>query len=283
MKNFILAMRPKTLVAGILPPLATYFYFISKSDERPLWILFLCILGALFIQCATNFFNDLIDSQKGADKVRIGPTRVTAAGLVNPKSILNWALLSLLLAVVVSIPLIMRGGSWIMIPGILSLYLSYGYTGGPYPLAYKGLGEVFVFIFFGLFSVLGSYYLFSLQFTKDVLILAVIYGLLTTTLICVNNLRDREQDKIVKKLTLATKMNHKKYRIFLLNLIFIPYLLIILIENKSIIPLLIPLFFAIKLSTIIIKEDGEKLNEGLKFSAIHLLMFGLITSYMFNS
>ena len=274
-------MRPKTLVAGILPPLATYFYFISKSNERPLWILILCILGALFIQCATNFFNDLIDAKKGADNVRIGPTRVTAAGLVNSKTILKWALVSLLFATVVSIPLIMRGGTWIMIPGIISLYLSYGYTGGPYPLAYKGLGELFVFIFFGLFSVLGSYYLFSLEFNKDALILAVIYGLLTTTLICVNNLRDREQDKIVKKLTLATKMNHKKYRALLLSLIFIPYLLISLMKNKSLFPLLIPLLFAIKLARIIITEDGERLNEGLKFSAIHLLIFCLITSYMF--
>lgn len=282
MKNFILAMRPKTLLAGLVPPLATYFYFISVSPERPLSILFYCLIGALAIQVATNFFNDLIDFKKGADAIRVGPTRVTASGLVNPQTILRWAIIALLIAALVSIPLVLRGGLWILIPGILSLYLSYGYTGGPYPLAYRGLGELFVFLFFGLFSVLGTYYLLSLSIDHHSIILSIIYGLLTTTFIAVNNLRDRNQDKIVKKLTLATRVNHKTYRAFILFTIFAPYILILFTEKVLMYPFIFSLVIAFKLGSIVIKKEGAQLNEGLKFSAIHILFFFITSSLLFN-
>jgi 1,4-dihydroxy-2-naphthoate octaprenyltransferase len=276
MKNFILASRPKTLLASIIPPLMSFIYATKIGFDISYILPLCCVLSALCIQLATNFFNDLIDYQKGADNVRHGPLRVTSAGLVSPQKIKNWALGSLIFSVLFAIPLIQEAGFIILIPGLISLYLSYGYTGGPYPLAYKGLGEIFVFLFFGLFSVVGSFYIYTSQFSFPVLILSFIYGLLTMTLICVNNLRDRIEDQKVNKFTLATKVTEKNYILFTLCSILIPYFLIFEFTDllKSW-PMILSFFLALKLSKIIIKEKFEKLNLGLKFGGLHLILFSL--------
>jgi 1,4-dihydroxy-2-naphthoate octaprenyltransferase len=276
MKNFLLASRPKTLLASIIPPLMSFIYTTKIGFDVSLILVVCCVLSALCIQLATNFFNDLIDNQKGADNVRHGPLRVTSAGLVAPTTIKYWSYSSLIFAALFAIPLIQKAGFIILIPGLLSLYLSYGYTGGPYPLAYKGLGETFVFLFFGVFSVVGSFYIYTSQFSFPVLLLSFIYGFLTMTLICVNNLRDRIEDQKVNKLTLATKVSEKTYIIFTLCSIFLPYLFIF--EFTSLIkswPMIISFFLALKLSKIILTEKLEKLNLGLKFGGLHLILFSL--------
>src|SRR5665648_1292188 len=106
MKNFILAARPKTLLAGVIPPMVAYAYYTLNYNNSALWYLLLTVLGALFIQLTTNFFNDLIDHQKGADKVRVGPTRVSASGLVKIETVKRWALSCLFLAALCGIPLV---------------------------------------------------------------------------------------------------------------------------------------------------------------------------------
>ena len=125
MKNFLLATRPKTLLAGIIPPLISFSFYATQSKERPWQILICCLLSALGIQIATNLFNDLIDFKKGADNFRHGPTRVTASGLVPEQTVRLWAFLSLGAAALFSLPLIQAGGAWILIPGALSLYLTF--------------------------------------------------------------------------------------------------------------------------------------------------------------
>jgi 1,4-dihydroxy-2-naphthoate octaprenyltransferase len=283
MKNFFLATRPKTLVAAIIPPLMSYALAHAHFFEIDVKLVICCIFGALFIQLATNFFNDLIDFQKGADKVRHGPMRVTSTGLVTPTRIRSWAIYSLLAACLFAIPLIMKAGTIILIPGVVSLYLTYGYTGGPLPLAYKGLGEIFVFLFFGLFSVLGSYYIYTSSMHQDAGVLATIYGLLTMTLICVNNLRDREEDKKVQKLTLATRMNEKAYKFLALVTIYLPYLLVFKLKLAlTLWPLLLALPVSFKLALIVFKEKREGLNAGLKFAGIHLIVFSLLLYLGFN-
>ena len=152
MKNFILASRPKTLLAGVIPPMVAYAYHLYTTQSSELLYLALAVAGALFIQLATNFFNDVIDHEKGADKKRVGPVRVSAAGLVDIKVVRKWAISCVALAALCGIPLIIRGGWPFLILGIISLYLTYGYTGGKISLAYRGLGELFVFIFFGRLS-----------------------------------------------------------------------------------------------------------------------------------
>ncbi len=277
MRNFLLATRPKTLVAAIIPPLMSYMLSISHHFSVSPYLVVLCILSALCIQLATNFFNDLIDFQKGADTFRHGPVRVTSSGLVGQNSIRNWAFGSLIAAILFAIPLIYKGGPIILIPGLLSLYLSYGYTGGPLPLAYKGLGEIFVFLFFGLFSVFGSYYIYTNSLHPDVLSLASIYGFLTMTLICINNLRDRDEDRKVGKLTLATRMSETKYKILTLFTIYLPYCFIFLLEGVSNLWwMMLALPVSIKLAKIVIWEKYEKLNLGLKIAGIHLIVFSLL-------
>ena len=255
----------------------SYILSISHHSSVKGYLVFFCILSALCIQLATNFFNDLIDFQKGADAIRHGPVRVTSSGLVSPKQIRSWAFGSLIAAAIFAIPLINKGGPIILIPGLLSLYLSYGYTGGPLPLAYKGLGEVFVFLFFGLFSVVGSYYIYTDNFHPDVLILASIYGFLTMTLICVNNLRDRDEDKKVGKLTLATRMSENNYKTLTLFTIYLPYVFLFLFKDVlHFLSMLLAIPISIKLAAVVLKERREKLNLGLKMAGIHLIVFSVL-------
>jgi 1,4-dihydroxy-2-naphthoate octaprenyltransferase len=282
MKNFILASRPKTLLASVLPPMVAYTYFLANSQSSAALYLFLAVTSALFIQLATNFFNDVIDHQKGADKKRVGPTRVSAAGLVDIGTVKKWAIACVTISALCGIPLIVRGGWPFLVLGMVSLYLTYGYTGGKVSLAYRGLGELFVFLFFGLFSVMGSYYLFALTINPGSFVLASMFGLLATTLICVNNLRDRETDTEVGKRTLATKMSVRTYQLFILATIFSPYILLHFFKDfKMVYWVFLGIIPAIKLSVIIFKKTGAELNEGLKFSGIHLVVFSLLLSFTF--
>lgn len=282
MKNFILAARPKTLLAGVIPPMVAYAYFLTSSKPSAAFYLLLAVLGALFIQLATNFFNDVIDHQKGADKKRVGPTRVSAAGLVDIATVKKWAITCLALGALCGIPLIIRGGWPFLVLGLISLYLTYGYTGGKVSLAYRGLGELFVFLFFGLFSVMGSYYLFALELNAGAAILASVFGLLATTFICINNLRDRETDMEVGKRTLATRFSVPVYQAMILGTIFVPYLLLHYFRDlKMIYVVFLGLIPAIKLSVITYKNKGAALNEGLKFSGIHLIVFSALLSFTF--
>ncbi len=277
MNNLILAMRPKTLLASLIPPVVSFIYFQVHFVDRPYLIFMSCLISALCIQIATNFFNDVIDFKKGADTNRKGPTRVTASGLIRPEVTFRWAIFFVCFAMISAIPILLKGGWPYALLGLISLYLSYGYTGGPLPLAYKGLGEIFVFLFFGLFSILGSYYLFSSQLNLQVLILAIIYGCLTTTFICINNLRDKDEDKKVGKLTLATKMSTKNYKRLTLLTIFLPYILLHFFKHEGFIYLtFLALIPAFKLAKIVLFAKDEQLNLGLKFSGIHLVIFSVL-------
>jgi 1,4-dihydroxy-2-naphthoate octaprenyltransferase len=282
MKNFILAARPKTLLAGAIPPLVAYSYYRSQGlPPQPLYLT-LCVLGALFIQIATNFFNDVIDHERGADVKRVGPTRVSAAGLVRIETVRLWAYCCVALATACGTPLILRGGWPILIMGLISVYLTYGYTGGKAQLAYRGLGELFVYLFFGLFSVMGSYYIFALDMNYKVFILASQFGLLATTLIGINNLRDRETDSEVGKRTMATKMSEASYKRFIIFTIFFPYVLtLFFLDYKYIAIMLIGLVPAFRLTSITLKLKGAELNLGLKVSGIHLIVFAALLSSVF--
>lgn len=282
MKNFLLATRPKTLLAGVIPPIVAYAYALTTTQDDVSLYLMLAVLGALFIQLATNFFNDVIDFEKGADAKRVGPTRVSAAGLVDIKTVKIWAYTCVSLAAFCGIPLIVRGGWPFLLLGVVSLYLTYGYTGGKVSLAYRGLGELFVFLFFGLFSVMGSYYLFTLKLNAGSFILATTFGLMATTLIGVNNLRDRVTDMEVGKRTMATRFSERTYQYFIVGTIFAPYVLLHYFQDfKMIYWVFLGMVPALKLTLIIFKNKGAALNEGLKFSGIHLVVLSVILSLVF--
>ena len=205
MNPWILAARPRTLGAAVVPVLAGAALAFSTGIFDPLATA-LIIACATLIQIATNYFNDAIDHAKGADTAeRLGPTRVTSSGLLAPRAVMRGGVICLALAVVLSIPLVLHGGWPIVVIGVCSLFFAYAYTGGPFPLAYLGLGEIFVVLFFGIIAVAGTFYLNALEWSYASLLAGLQIGLHSSVLLAVNNLRDIESDRAAHKRTLAAR------------------------------------------------------------------------------
>lgn len=202
MNAWVLAARPKTLSAAVVPVLIG-----ASLAGRIVWWVFACALfGAVLIQIATNFINDALDFKKGADTgERLGPLRVTAAGLLNADVVLRAAYVCLFLAALCGIPLIIRGGWPLLAIGLTSIAAAYLYTGGPYPLAYHGLGELFVILFFGFAAVCGTFYVLTLTITLDALVAGFAAGALACVLLAINNLRDLPTDARSNKKTMAVR------------------------------------------------------------------------------
>lgn len=204
--NWWLAFRPKTLTAAVVPIFVAAALAYNETGSISLWISFCALLSALSIQIGTNLFNDALDFKKGADTAeRVGPKRVTQAGTFTYEQVTKVAAFFFAIAVVFGLPLVVHGGWPIIAIGLLSLSMGYAYTGGPFPLAYKGLGDLFVVFFFGVVAVCGVYYLETSQWSLSAVIAGLQIGLMSTVLIVINNLRDIEQDKKVDKKTLAVR------------------------------------------------------------------------------
>lgn len=210
LKSCVLAARPKTLPAAIVPVWVgcVLAWKLSGTFDLPLAIA--TLLGAIAIQIATNFFNDAIDARKGADTARrLGPTRVTASGMMSPRSVMRIAAGFLCVALVCGVFLYQTRGWPIILIGIPSLFLAYGYTGGPFPLAYRGMGELFVILFFGLVAVTGTVFIQTGLWPREALLLGAQTGLLSAVLISINNFRDREEDATTGKRTFAVRFGPK--------------------------------------------------------------------------
>lgn len=202
LKAFILASRPKTWIASISPVLIGAA-FISEVNSS---ILLLTLLFALFIQIGTNFANDYFDFIKGADShLRNGPKRATQEGWIEPKTMLLASLTVFSLALFFAIPLMTIAGLWSLFVALLCVAFGILYTGGPKPLGYLGLGEIFVFVFFGPVATCGSFFLQSGLVTMPVFLASFVPGLLSCTLLIANNLRDEKSDRIAKKNTLIVR------------------------------------------------------------------------------
>ena len=206
MSPWILAARPRTLGAAVIPVLAGGALAFAAGNLDPMAMV-LIIACAVLIQIATNYFNDAIDHAKGADTAeRIGPTRVTNSGLLAPRTVMTGGAACLALAVVLSIPLVLHGGWPVVVIGIFSLFFAYAYTGGPFPLAYLGLGEIFVVLFFGIIAVAGTFYLNTLELSSAAVLAGLQIGLHSSVLLAVNNLRDIDSDRAANKRTLAARL-----------------------------------------------------------------------------
>ncbi|HVR42153.1 MAG TPA: 1,4-dihydroxy-2-naphthoate polyprenyltransferase [Thermoanaerobaculia bacterium] len=205
-RDWILAARPKTLTAAVIPVVVgVALAFSATGRVEWVWAL-LALAGALLIQIATNLVNDAIDYEKGTDDAqRVGPIRVTASGLIEARQVKHGAWICFAAAAVVGIPLLIRGGWPLLAIGLASIAAGYAYTGGPYPLAYHGMGEVFVLAFFGPVAVGGTYWLQTLSIAPDVLIAGLAIGMPACVLLAVNNLRDVEGDARSGKRTLAVR------------------------------------------------------------------------------
>lgn len=210
LKSILLAARPKTLPAAIVPVWAGCVLAWKITGTFHLGLALATLTGAIAIQIATNFFNDAIDHEKGADtEKRLGPKRVTASGLMSRKAVFSWATGFLVVATLCGLVLFQARGWPVIAIGIPSLFLAYGYTGGPFPLAYRGLGEIFVILFFGFIAVGGTVFIQTGTWPQEALLLGGQIGLLSAVLISINNLRDHEEDATTGKRTLAVRCGPK--------------------------------------------------------------------------
>ncbi len=225
-KIWLLAIRPKTLTAAFVPVVVGSVLIYTSSHQVNWWLSIFALLGALFIQVGTNLINDALDFKKGADtEARLGPTRVTQAGLIPHEKVFLAGLICFGVAMALGLPLVMAGGWLILVVGLVSLICGYAYTAGPYPLAYKGLGELFVILFFGIVAVAGTFYLHAGTFSLGVLIAGLQIGSLSTVLIAINNLRDRDGDLRAHKMTLAVRYGKTFARTEISLLLLVPFLL----------------------------------------------------------
>ena len=222
-----MAARPKTLSAAAAPVLVGSAMAFAEGAFHVLAAL-AALLGAFLLQVGTNLANDYFDFKKGADtEERVGPTRVTAAGLIAPERVRGAMVLAFLLAAIVGIYLVARGGWPLVLVGLLSIASGIAYTGGPFPLGYKGLGDVFVFVFFGLVAVAGTHYVQTLHFSWWSLYAGVPVGLLSTAILVVNNVRDVETDAKSGKGTLAVRLGEGFARREYALLVIVAYLALV--------------------------------------------------------
>lgn len=268
-RTWILAARPKTLSAAIVPVLMG-----TALAPRVHWLMLACALaGAVLIQVATNFINDALDFEKGADtSERLGPVRVTQAGLIGPEAVMRAAFFCLFGAALCGIPIVLRGGWPMLVVGLVSMAMAYAYTGGPYPLAYHGLGELFVILFFGLIAVGGTYYLHTLTLTRDALLAGLAAGCLATVLIVINNLRDVASDRRSVKKTLAVRFGGRFARTEVAIFALAPFFAVAGITRLP----LVALPLAIGLILRVHRSRGAELNRCLGMAGALQWSFGLL-------
>jgi 1,4-dihydroxy-2-naphthoate polyprenyltransferase len=277
MNPWLLAARPKTLSASVVPVL------VGSALAHPIihWPSFGCALfGAVFIQIGTNLVNDAIDFRRGADTAaRVGPVRVTQAGLLTANTVLLGAYICFTLAALCGIPLIVRGGWPIVIVGVTSIAAAYAYTGGPYPLAYHGLGELFVMIFFGFVAVVGSYYVQRLTTERAAWIAGFAVGCLAVALLAINNLRDVEADRVSNKLTLAVRFGERFALLEVALCALLPFACVLAIASIRGVWLLLPLValpLAIALILRVRRSRGADLNRCLAMAGALQWAFGVL-------
>jgi len=211
MRIWLMAARPRTLPAAIAPVLVGTAAAVQWLGHLSRWgAFFAALIGSIFIQIGTNLANDYSDAKRGADTAdRLGPVRVTASGMVTPQRVMRATWIAFAVAVVCGIYLTAVAGPVILLIGILSIAAGVLYTGGPRPYGYAGFGEVFVFLFFGLVAVNGSYYVQLEELDALPLGLSISIGFLATAIIVVNNVRDVETDRRAGKNTLAVRVGRE--------------------------------------------------------------------------
>jgi 1,4-dihydroxy-2-naphthoate octaprenyltransferase len=225
LRIWLIAARPRTLPAAIAPVLVGTSLAGFQHVFHPLRFV-AALLGAVFIQVGTNLSNDYSDARRGADtEDRLGPVRVTAGGLVPPRQVLVATYVSFGLAVLCGIYLIAVAGWELLLVGAASILAGVAYTGGPKPYGYEGLGEVFVFLFFGIVAVAGSYFVQTTHLIWEAFALAVPVGLLAAGILVVNNVRDIDSDRRAAKRTLAVRLGRERTRAMFAAIVYLAFVL----------------------------------------------------------
>ncbi len=282
--TWVRASRPQTLPASVIPVFTgaslAHYHQLFRWDTTVV-----ALICALLIQVGTNFANDYYDFIKGADRDdRIGFTRATSAGLVTPQAMFRATYLTMTIAFFTGLYLVWIAGWPIFLIGILSLIFGIAYTGGPYPLGYNGLGDIFVFIFFGFAAVMGTYYVNAFEWSADAFIASVPVGALAVNILVINNLRDVHQDVISEKRTLGVLFGENALKaeyavllslsfssLFALNMLFgySYWIYLPLVSLPAAIALLKQVFF---------HKDKRSLNKTLERTAQFMVLFGVLLS-----
>ncbi|MFN8791414.1 MAG: 1,4-dihydroxy-2-naphthoate octaprenyltransferase [Bdellovibrionales bacterium] len=273
------AFRPKTLSAAIVPVVVgsvASFTLFGDFDPQVFWC---ALLGAVCIQIGTNLVNDAADFLRGADgDSRKGPRRLTQSGAMSPRGVLSLGSFFFLLALGFGIPLVQEGGWTLVVIGLVSVLMGYAYTMGPFPLAYVGLGDLFVVIFFGIVAVSTTVYLHSGIWAPEGFVLGLQVGLLSTALIAINNLRDHAEDRLAGKKTMAVRLGVTGARWEIALVVYLPYLLctywlIPHYSHAAVLPFF-ALFIGIPLVNKIFEtEPSPEYNQYLGMASLHTLVF----------
>lgn len=281
LKVWVMAARPKTLTAALVPVAVGTALAFGEGVGR--WLPALAaLLGAMLIQIGTNFTNDYYDFKKGADtEERLGPQRVTQSGLIAPSTVLAAALACFGLAFLTGTYLVWVGGWPIVIIGLASLLAGYSYTGGPFPLAYNGLGDLFVLVFFGFVAVMGTYYVQAGTVSPATWWASVPVGAIGTALLVVNNQRDVSTDVKAGKRTLVvrfgTTLGKAEYVLLLLVAFLVPCVMFALgLKGPWVFLPLVSAPLAMPPLKRMLREQGAALNPALGATARLQLVFGLL-------
>jgi 1,4-dihydroxy-2-naphthoate polyprenyltransferase len=281
-KAWMLAVRPKTLPAGAVPVIlgSALAAHDGAFQLLPSLVALICALG---IQVATNFINEIYDFRKGADTAeRLGPTRTVAAGIITEKTMISVSVTLVSVVFLLGLYLVYTAGWVILLIGVLSLLFAWAYTGGPYPIAYSGLGDIFVFIFFGLVAVGGTYFVQAHTVNLSVLYAAAAPGFFSVNILLVNNIRDIDTDLKVGKMTLPARIGGDRARRLYLLLTIAAYLVPVVLWLKG-----YPLWILLSLLTsplayFTVRElyasEGRELNHVLAETGKLLTLHGLLFS-----
>jgi 1,4-dihydroxy-2-naphthoate octaprenyltransferase len=223
--KWVLGARPRTLAAAIAPVVVATAYAGNLWQPLP---AALALLVSLSLQIGVNFANDYSDGIRGTDDSRIGPIRLTASGLASAKSVKNAAFISFFFAAIAGLALALQTSWWLIAVGALAIAAAWGYTGGSSPYGYKGLGEISVFLFFGIVATVGSYYVQTEELNLQIFVVSIPMGSLACAILAINNLRDRAQDELVGKRTMAVRLGDKGARALYISLLISAHLFALL-------------------------------------------------------
>lgn len=284
LRLWIEAARPQTLAAALVPVVVGASLAFQANSLN--WInTTVALICAILIQIGTNFANDYFDFIKGSDtEERIGFRRATASGLIAPSEMRNATIITMSLAFFTGLYLVWAAGWVVLVIGLLSLLFGVLYTGGPFPLGYNGLGDIFVFLFFGIVAVMTTYYVNALEWSEASFWASLSVGALCVNILVVNNLRDVEQDRQSGKKTLGVLLGETALKleyVFMVALAFAvpPHFFVMLEYNYWIllpmIALPLAVFFVYRIWT---ETDKKKLNPMLERTAQFMVIYGILFS-----
>jgi 1,4-dihydroxy-2-naphthoate octaprenyltransferase len=287
MKAWIAGARPRTLPAAVVPVIvgtAAAAGMNGGTDALKgliIWRILAALVVALALQVGVNYANDYSDGVRGTDDDRVGPMRLTGSGTKRPGAVKRAAFIAFGVAAAVGLALAFATTWWLLIVGAAAIAAAWFYTGGPRPYGYAGLGEVFVFVFFGVVATSGSAFVQIERFTPLTLLISIPVGMFATALLVVNNLRDIPGDTEVGKNTLAVRLGDKRTRIFYVVLMVAPFIVVPFICGLSDRPIGAASLFVILLARIPVQKvlqgaRGPALIPVLGWTGRVQLIFGVV-------